>query len=86
MPTPDIEREVHSFVISNFLFDQSVDLEPDDSLLDKGLIDSTGVIELVDFLEERYAIKVEDDEVIPGNLDSVRNVAKYVDRKLTRVA
>jgi acyl carrier protein len=86
MPTPDIEREVHSFVISNFLFDQSVDLEPDDSLLDKGLIDSTGVIELVDFLEERYAIKVEDDEVIPANLDSVRNVAKYVDRKLTRVA
>jgi acyl carrier protein len=86
MPTPDIEREVHSFVISNFLFDQSVDLDPDDSLLDKGLIDSTGVIELVDFLEERYAIKVEDDEVIPANLDSVRNVAKYVDRKLTRVA
>jgi acyl carrier protein len=86
MPTPDIEREVHSFVISNFLFDQLVDLEPDDSLLDKGLIDSTGVIELVDFLEERYAIKVEDDEVIPANLDSVRNVAEYVVRKLNRVA
>ena len=86
MPTRDIEREVHSFVISNFLFDQSVDLEPDDSLLDKGLIDSTGVIELVDFLEERYAIKVEDDEVIPANLDSVRNVAKYVVGKLKRVA
>jgi len=86
MPTRDIEREVHSFVISNFLFDQSVDLEPDDSLLDKGLIDSTGVIELVDFLEERYAIKVEDDEVIPANLDSVRNVAKYVVRKLNRAA
>jgi acyl carrier protein len=86
MPVLDIEREVHSFVLSNFLFDQSVDLEPDDSLLDKGLIDSTGVIELVDFLEERYAIKVEDDEVIPANLDSVRNVAKYVDRKLTSVA
>lgn len=86
MPTPDIEREVHSFVISNFLFDQAVELDPDDSLLDKGLIDSTGVIELVDFLEERYAIKVEDDEVIPANLDSVRNVAKYVVRKLDRVA
>ena len=85
MPILDIEREVHSFVISNFLFDQSVDLEPDDSLLDKGMIDSTGVIELVDFLEERYAIKVEDEEVIPANLDSVRNVAKYVARKLKRV-
>jgi acyl carrier protein len=85
MPALDIEREVHSFVISNFFFDQSIDLEPDDSLLDKGLIDSTGVIELVDFLEERYAIKVEDDEVIPANLDSVRNVAKYVVRKLSYV-
>ena len=41
------------------------------------MIDSTGVIELVDFIEERYAIKVEDEEVIPANLDSVRNVAKY---------
>jgi acyl carrier protein len=86
MPVLDIEREVHSFVISNFLFDQSVDLEPDDSLLDRGLIDSTGVIELVDFIEERYAIKVEDEEVIPANLDSVRNVAKYVFGKLKRVA
>jgi acyl carrier protein len=85
MPVLDIEREVHSFVISNFLFDQSVDLEPDDSLLDKGMIDSTGVIELVDFIEERYAIKVEDEEVIPANLDSVRNVAKYVAGKLKRV-
>jgi acyl carrier protein len=86
MPVLDIEREVHSFVISNFLFDQSVDLEPNDSLLDRGLIDSTGVIELVDFIEERYAIKVEDEEVIPANLDSVRNVAKYVFGKLKRVA
>jgi acyl carrier protein len=83
MPVLDIEREVHSFVMSNFLFDQSVDLEPDDSLLDKGLIDSTGVIELVDFLEERFGIKVEDDEVIPANLDSVRSVAKYVVKKLS---
>jgi acyl carrier protein len=86
MPAPDIEREVHSFVVANFLFGQPVALQPEDSLLGRGLIDSTGVLELVDFLEERYAIKVEDEEVTPGNLDSVRNVASYIARKLECVA
>jgi acyl carrier protein len=85
MPTPDIEREIHSFVLTNFLFGQSVDLPPDDSLLDRGLIDSTGVLELVDFLEEHYEIKVEDEEVIPNNLDSIRKMATYVARKLSSV-
>jgi acyl carrier protein len=85
MSVPDIEREVHSFVVSNFLFGQSIGLQPEDSLLGRGLIDSTGVLELVDFLEEYYAIKVEDEEVTPSNLDSIRNVAAYVSRKLTCV-
>jgi acyl carrier protein len=83
MPVPDIEREVHSFIVTNFLFGQSLDLQPEESLLGRGLIDSTGVLELVDFIEERYTIKVEDEEVIPGNLDSIKNVATYVVRKLS---
>ena len=83
MHTPDIEREVHSFVITNFLFGQPLDLQPEDSLLGRGLIDSTGVLELVAFLEEHYAITVEDEEVIPDNLDSVKNVATYVTKKLS---
>lgn len=83
MPVPEIEREVHSFIVTNFLFGQSLDLQPEESLLGRGLIDSTGVLELVDFIEERYAIKVEDEEVIPGNLDSIKNVATYVVRKLS---
>jgi len=83
MHTVDIEREVHSFVITNFLFGQPLNLRPDDSLLGRGLIDSTGVLELVAFLEEHYAITVEDEEVIPDNLDSVKNVATYVAKKLS---
>jgi acyl carrier protein len=82
MPVADIEREVLSFIVTNFLFGQSVDLQPEESLLGRGLIDSTGVLELVDFIEERYAITIKDEEVIPGNLDSVNNVATYVARKL----
>ncbi len=85
MHTPTIENEIRSFVITNFLFGQPMDLQPGDSLLGKGLIDSTGVLELVDFLEERYAITVEDDEVIPDNLDSVRNIATYVASKQSQV-
>jgi acyl carrier protein len=85
MLATDIEREIHSFVLTNFLFGQTVDLQPDDSLLGRGLIDSTGVLELVDFLEERYEIKVEDEEVTPNNLDSVGKVAAYVVRKLSCV-
>jgi len=86
MHTVDIQRDVHSFVISNFLFGQAGDLQPDDSLLGKGVIDSTGVLELVTFLEEHYAIKVEDDEVTPDNLDSIKNVATYVAKKLNHTA
>ena len=85
MHTPDIEREVRSFVVTNFLFGQPLELQPEDSLLAGGVIDSTGVLELVDFLEERYAIKVEDAEVIPDNLDSIRNIATYVAKKISCV-
>lgn len=85
MRRPEIEREIYDFVIANFLFGQTTDLEPGDSLLERGVIDSTGVLELVAFLEERYAIKVEDNEVIPDNLDSTGSIANYVNRKLSCV-
>jgi acyl carrier protein len=83
MPRPEIECEIIDFVITNFLFGQTIDLEPNDSLLERGVIDSTGVLELVAFLEERYAIKVEDNEVIPQNLDSIESISNYVNRKLS---
>jgi len=83
--TTDIESEVRSFVITNFLFGQPLELRAEESLLGGGVIDSTGVLELVDFLEERYEIKVEDEEVIPDNLDSVKNIATYVARKISCV-
>jgi len=51
------------------------------SFLDTGLIDSTGVLELVDFLEEQFEISVEDSELVPRNLDSISNICKYVESK-----
>jgi len=79
---PQIEQELRQFVINNFLFGQDGDkLADDDSFLKKGITDSTGVLELVSFLEERYQIKLKDDEVVPSNLDSINNIVSFLKRK-----
>lgn len=57
------------------------ELADDGSLLDLGIIDSTGVLELVGFLEETYGISVEDEELVPDNLDTVNNLVAFVERK-----
>jgi acyl carrier protein len=77
-----ITEEVKTFILDNFMFGQDADeLEPEDSLMEKGIIDSTGVLELVGFLERTFDIEVEDEELIPDNLDSIGNIARYVERK-----
>jgi acyl carrier protein len=78
-----IAREIKDFVVTNFLFGQpGSDLANDQSFLESGVIDSTGVLELVAFLEERWGISVADRELLPENLDSVQNVTGFVSRKL----
>ena len=75
-------QQIRSFIFENFLFDaEENDLKNDDSFLDQGIIDSTGVLELVDWLEETYDIKVEDEELVPENLDSVNNLAGFISKK-----
>lgn len=77
-----ISKSVRDFIIDNFLFGQDDgSLGDGDSLLQSGVIDSTGVLEIVVFLEEQFRIKVEDDELLPENLDSISNVAGFVERK-----
>ena len=77
-----IAREIREFVIANFLFGQQSDtLNDDQSFLDSGIIDSTGVLELVSFLEQHFRITVADRDLLPENLDSVRNAASFVVRK-----
>ena len=58
----------------------------DDSLVARGVIDSTGVLELVAYLEEHFKIRVEDDELLPENLDSIRNLSSFIERKRAHVA
>ncbi|MGH9345842.1 MAG: acyl carrier protein [Vicinamibacterales bacterium] len=81
--TETIAREIKAFVVTNFLFGQEgAGLPEDQSFLESGVIDSTGVLELVAFLEERYGIAVADRELLPENLDSIQNVSRFVARKL----
>lgn len=74
--------KIRAFIFSNFLFDaEESALDNDTSFLEQGIIDSTGVLELVEWLEETFAMKVDDEELIPENLDSVNRLAQFIARK-----
>ena len=79
MPNNNIVR---NFIIENFLFEEDENLKEDTSFLENGIIDSTGILELVTFLEETFEITVEDEELIPENLDTISNVVQYIQNKL----
>ena len=78
-----MKNKIRQFIIENFLFGDDDGLKDDASFLEEGIIDSTGVLELVKFLEDTFSITVDDDELTPENLDSVNNVAVYLERKIT---
>lgn len=78
----DIRAEVRQFIVDNFLFGQTDrPVKDGESFLETGIIDSTGVLELVAFLESRYQIQVEDQELVPSNLDSVDRLVGFIERK-----
>jgi acyl carrier protein len=78
-----VQQELRKFIFENFMFGtEDVQLSPDDSLVEKGLIDSTGVLELIAFIEKRYGIRIEDEEVIPENLDSINLLTRFIEKKM----
>lgn len=78
----EVKSTVREFVVENFLFGEGDSLHDDSSFSEEGIIDSTGILELVTFLEERFAISVEDEELIPENLDSLINIEIYLKGKV----
>lgn len=76
-----IALAIRAFVQENFLFGREPTFSDEDSFLDQGIVDSTGVLELVTFLEEEYKIAIADDELVPENLDSIINVVRFVEAK-----
>jgi len=82
----DIKQVVREFIVENFLFgDDSVNFAEDESLMDRGLIDSTGILELITFLEDKYGVKVDNDEIYPENLDSLNNIEHFMKDKIKAV-
>lgn len=77
-----LKKELRDFIYETYFFgDDSEKFEDTDSFMDKGIIDSTGVLELTTFMEEKYELTVEDDEMVPANLDSIDNLVAYIQRK-----
>lgn len=77
-----MESELRAFLAENFLLGDDIQgLASSASLIDAGLIDSTGVLELVGFLEETYGIRIVDHELVPENLDSIENIVRFVGEK-----
>ena len=77
-----LKDKIRKFIVEDFLFGDDNGLKDDTSFLDEGIIDSTGILELVSFVEEEFSISVEDEELIPENLDSIMNVVAYLERKM----
>jgi len=83
--TIDIERDIRGFLVGEFYFGRADELHDDASLLGT-VIDSTGILVLVTHLQDHFGITVEDEDVVPDNLDSVKNIVAFVARKLQREA
>ena len=77
----EIRNKLRDFIAETFLFGDKSKLADGDSFMQKGIIDSTGVLELANFVESEYSFSIADDEMIPDNLDSIVNLSKFIARK-----
>jgi acyl carrier protein len=76
-----VQQRVRQFIIENFYVSDPSELADDASLIAGGWVDSTGMLELISFLEAEYGIRIADTEMIPENLDGIRRIAAFVGRK-----
>ena len=77
----EVAARVRSFITSNFYVADSAKLTDEDSLLDGGIVDSTGILEVVSHIEAQFGIQVLDEEMLPENLDSIGKITRFVERK-----
>ena len=78
----DIKDQITKFLLNSFVKESGLVLDDDTSFLEEGIIDSVGVMELVAFLEQTFGFRVEDEEIIPDNFDSINKLLKYIQLKL----
>ena len=78
----EIKAKIKEFIVNNFLMGEDAGkIQEDTSFLEEAIIDSTGILELVEFIQDTYEFKVEDEELVPDNLDSINNIEKFINSK-----
>jgi acyl carrier protein len=77
----DIQQEIHNYIIDKILFDNDEKLDEDLSFQESGILDSTGFLELITFVEEKFGVEISDRELIPENFDSLRKISSFVQTK-----
>src|SRR5436305_14783261 len=81
MTKDDLEQQIREFLTNNFIFDPTVQLSLADSFMENGVVDSTGILEVIMWVEATFGVHVEDSEVLPENFDSIGSLISYVERK-----
>lgn len=74
-------EKIRAFIVDNFLFGDGSSLKDDTSFLEERIIDSTGILQIISYIEEEFDIKIDDEEIIPENLDSLSNITIFLNRK-----
>ena len=74
--------KIHAFIQTNFIFDENVTVGDDEQLLGSGIIDSTGILELISFLEKEFSLVFEDQELVSENFNSINSIVAFLQRKL----
>lgn len=82
----DAQQSVRNFIRKNFVLDDKIPLSDSDSLIGTGIVDSTGILEIINYVEETFALHCEDNELVAENFDSVEKIAAYIGRKTTPAA
>ena len=77
-------EKIRAFVVDNFLFGDGSYLKDDTSFLEERIIDSTGILQIISFLEEEFGIRINDDEILPENLDSLSYITVFLNNKLSQ--
>ncbi len=81
LTTNDIKSKLREFIKNNFLLGNDISLKDEDSFMGKGIVDSTGILEVVSFVEENFGFKIPDEDLMPENLDSINNLVTYITKK-----
>ena len=81
-----LQEDIRNFIVDNFLFGEDGGLKDDSSFLAEGIVDSTGIMQLVSYIQEQHLIFVEDEELIPDNLDSIKKVTSFIEAKKMALA